>query len=119
MSLSTPCFSHSNLPSSHSGNKNATTLKFEPKTPTLTEITTSVTPPTSVKESQDEQLDVVTIVPHKNESSESGIQSHINESSADYSSHFDLDDKLRGNRNGNILSDDTKVQDLPSRPSSV
>ena len=119
MSLSTPCFSHPNLPSSRLGNKTATTLKFEPKTPTLTEITTSVTPPTSVKESQDEQLDVVTIVPHKNESSESGIQSRINESSADYSSHFDLDDKLRGNRNGNILSDDTKVQDLPSRPSSV
>ena len=125
MSLSTPCFSHPNLPSTSSGNKIATTLKSEPKTPTLTEITTSVTnnqdytPPTSVKECQDDQLDVVTIVPHKNESSESGTQSCIYESSPDYSSHFDLDDKLWGTRNGNILSEDTKVQDLASRPSSV
>ena len=66
-----------------------------------------------------DQLDVVTIVPHKNQSSESGTQSRINKSSADYSSHFDLDDKLRGTRNGNILSEDTKLQDLASRPSSV
>ena len=64
-------FSHPNLPSTGLGNKTATTLKSEPKTPTLTEITTSVTnnqhytPPTSVKECQDDQLDVVTIVPHK------------------------------------------------------
>ena len=107
------------------GNKTATTLKSEPKTPTQTEIITSVTnnqhytPPTSVKECQDNQLDVVTIVPHKNESPESGTQSHINKSSADYSSHFDLGDKLRGTRNGNILSEDTKVQDLASQPSSV
>ena len=113
MSLSTMCFSHPNLPSTGSGNKIATTLKSKPKTPTLTEITTSVTnnqdyiPPTSVKECQDDQLDVVTIVPHKNESSESGTQSHINKSSLDYSSHFDLDDKLWGTRNGNILSEDT------------
>ena len=67
MSLSTPFFSHPNLPSTDPGNKIATTLKSEPKTPTLTEITTSVTnnqdytPPTSVKECQDDQLDVVTI----------------------------------------------------------
>ena len=125
MSLSTPCFSHPNLLSTGSGNKIATTLKSKPKTPTLTEITTSVTnnqdytPPTSVKECQDDQLDVVTIVPYKNESSESGTQSCINESSPDYSSHFDPDDKLRGTRNGNILSEDTKVQDLASRPLSV
>ena len=61
MSLSTPCFSHPNLLSTDPGNKIATTLKSEPKTPTLTEITTSVTnnqdytPPTSVKECQDDQ----------------------------------------------------------------
>ena len=117
ISLPTQCFSHPNFLSSRPGSKSATTIKLEPKTPTLTQITTSVTPPTSAIDSQDEQLDVVTIVPQKNEPCQSGIGSRTNESSADYSTHFDLD--LWGNKKGNIPSDDTNAQEIPSRPSSV
>ena len=112
----TPCFSHPNYSSTctSSGTKNLTSVKSELKPPCLTEITSSLgktvncMPTSSANASPEEHVDVVTILPQKYDSSESVTESGIsnqsvNKPSADYSSHFDLGNKIQPIKIGTIL----------------
>ena len=116
-----PCFSHPNNPSTSSGTKNLTSVKSELKPPCPTQITSSLgktencTPTFSVDASTEEHVDVVTILPQKRHSSESVTESGIsnqsvNKPSADYSSHFDLGNKVQLIKIGTILPNDQNSQ---------
>ena len=121
MSGATQCFSHPKNPSTStiSGTKNLTSVKSELKPPCLTEITSSMgesgnCTPTSnvhVDASPEEHVDIVTIVPQKCHSSESGISNQsANKPSADYSNHFDLGNKIHPIKIGTILPNDQNSQ---------
>ena len=134
MTFSSPSFYPPSLQSACTTLGNKTTwFKSEPNTPTLTEMTNSVTRdphcayPTStcIKESPDDQSDHVTIAPDKNDSSDDksstpSTQSCSNEASADYSSHFDIDDmKLCGKRDNILVKSEETELKTTCRPSSV